>query len=248
MDSNHEERNIGPWVDNRLEALSPEATWEPDLQRGLARFRRERSRAGGRRRRWMWLTAGTATACLSLMATPATRAFAQRCVSACVSESGFLHSLLVSVGKPGASVAYVMPDRRQIAPDFTLPDSTGAAVKLSDFRGKVVLLNFWATWCAPCRTEIPWFVEFQRTHAEGFEVLGISLDDDGWKSVRPYIEEKKMNYPVMLGTDEVTRRYAGAQSLPTTLIIDKSGRIAAMHVGLCSRSEYEGDIKTVLNE
>lgn len=236
------------WVDERLETLAPEAAWEPDLQRGLARFRRQRTGGHSRSRRWMWVTAGTAAACLSLMATPVTRAFAERCVSACVSESGFLHSLLAGLSKPETSVAYVMPGRRQMAPDFTLPDSTGAPVKLSDFRGKVVLLNFWATWCAPCRTEIPWFTEFQRTHGAGFAVLGISLDDDGWKSVKPYIEEKKLNYPVMLGNDEMIRRYAGVQALPATLIIDKSGRIAATHVGLCSRSEYEGDIKTILNE
>ena len=248
MDSNHEQQNVGAWVDSRLEALAPKPTWEPDLQHGLARFRREQPRASRRVRRWMWMTAGTAAACLSLMATPVTRAFAQRCVSACVSESGFLHSLLVGITKPEASVAYIAPERRQMAPDFTLPDAGGAPVKLSDFRGKVVLLNFWATWCAPCRTEIPWFVELQRAHAGGFQVLGIALDDDGWKSVEPYIEEKQVNYPVMLGTDEVTRRYDGVHSLPTTLIIDKFGRIAAMHAGLCRRAEYEGDIKTILNE
>ena len=248
MDSKHEERNLGSWVDGRLEALSLEPTWEPDMQRGLVRFRRDRFRATGRGRRWMWVAASTAAACLSLMATPVTRAFAQRCVSACVSESGWVHSLLVSVTRPGASVAFIAPERRQMAANFTLPDSTGAPVKLSDFRGKVVLLNFWATWCGPCRIEIPWFVEFQRAHAESFQVLGISLDDDGWKSVKPYLAEKRVNYPVMVGNEEVTRRYSGVQSLPITLIIDKSGRIAVMHTGLCSRAEYEGDITTVLNE
>jgi thiol-disulfide isomerase/thioredoxin len=234
MDSNHDEANAGGWVDERLETLAPAASWQPDVQRGLARFRQEWARPDRHARRWMWVTAGTAAACISLMATPVTRTFAQRCVSACVNESGWVHSLLAG--------------RRKLAPDFTLTDMRGAPVKLSDFRGKVVLLNFWATWCGPCRTEIPWFIEFQRTHPDGFEVLGISLDEDGWKSVKPYIEERKVNYPVMLMNEEVNRLYASVQSLPTTLIIDKSGRIAATHVGLCSRGEYESDIRKVLSE
>jgi len=248
MDSNHDEVNAGAWVDEQLETLTPEADWQPDVQRGWARFRQKRERTGRRSRRWMLVTAGAAAACVSLMATPVTRAFAQRCVSACVSESGWVHSILVGVRKPGANIAYVSPERRKPAPDFILNDSTGAAVRLSNYRGKVVLLNFWATWCAPCRTEIPWFIEFQRNHPASFEVLGVSLDEDGWKSVKPYIEARNVNYPVMLMNDEVTRLYPSVQSLPTTLIIDKSGRIAATHAGLCSRSEYESDIQTVLNE
>ena len=248
METNDNQVNASRWVEERLETLAPEPAWEPDLPRGLARFREKRTQPGRRKARWMWVTAGAAAACLSLMATPVTRAFAARCVSACVSESGWVHSLLATVTKPTASVAYVKPEHRRMAPDFTLSDAAGVPVKLSDFRGKVVLLNFWATWCAPCRTEIPWFIEFQRTHADGFAVLGISLDEDGWKSVKPYIAEKQVNYPVMLIDSNVARLYPEAQSLPTTLILDKSGRIAALHAGLCSRSEYESDIRTILTE
>src|SRR5947208_1985561 len=81
---------------------------------------------------------------------------------------------------------------RQQAPDFTLKDATGTAVKLSDYRGKVVLLNFWATWCGPCKIEIPWFIDFQQQYKDrDFAVLGISMDDDGWQSVKPYVAEHK---------------------------------------------------------
>jgi cytochrome c biogenesis protein CcmG/thiol:disulfide interchange protein DsbE len=112
----------------------------------------------------------------------------------------------------------------------------------------VVLLNFWATWCAPCRIEIPWFVEFQKAHkSRGFTTLGVSLDEDGWDAVKPFIEQRKINYRMMIGNDDVAQRY-GANSLPATFIIDKSGRIAATHAGICSKGEYEADIQAVLAE
>src|SRR5580658_7271538 len=90
--------------------------------------------------------------------------------------------------------------------DFALKDSGGKTVKLSDYRGKVVLLNFWATWCAPCKIEIPWFVEFQQTYkSRDFAVLGVSMDEDGWDSVRPYMAAHKLNYPVVVGGDSIER-------------------------------------------
>jgi cytochrome c biogenesis protein CcmG/thiol:disulfide interchange protein DsbE len=142
----------------------------------------------------------------------------------------------------------VKPEGRKIAPDFVLDDASGKPVRLSDFRGKVVLLNFWATWCAPCRLEIPWFIEFQKAQeSRGFTTLGVSLDEDGWDAVKPYVDQHKINYRVMIGHDDVAQLY-GANSLPTTLIIDRSGRIAATHVGICGRSEYEAVIQAVLAE
>jgi peroxiredoxin len=246
---NNDESNVGRWVDDRLAALSPDGEWQPDVQRGLARFRKRRERVKGGRRRWAWIAAGAMATCVSLMATPVTRAFAQRCVSACVNQSNWVGRVF---GKsPGAppSVAFVPPGDRKMSPDFRLNDASGQAVTLSEYRGKVVLLNFWATWCAPCKAEIPWFIELQRTHGDGrFAVLGVSLDEDGWTSVKPYIEERKVNYPVMIGNDAVAEAFDSVHSLPTTLIIDKSGRIAAIHVGLCNQSEYEGDIQALLNE
>jgi cytochrome c biogenesis protein CcmG/thiol:disulfide interchange protein DsbE len=239
------ESNRDQWVEERLAALRPDDAWRPDTSRGLAQLREQRDNATHRTRRWRWMVAGAVVAGLPVMAFPSTRAFAQRCVSACVGQSNWFHSILAhSIPISG----YVKPEDRRMAPDFALDDASGNPVKLSDFRGKVVLLNFWATWCAPCNLEIPWFIEFQNTHRDsGFTALGVSLDENGWDAVKPYVTTRKVNYRVMVGNDDVAQLY-GASSLPTTILIDKSGRIAATHVGLCSKSEYEADIRAVINE
>jgi peroxiredoxin len=136
---------------------------------------------------------------------------------------------------------------RKGAPDFTLKDASGAAVKLSDYRGKVVLLNFWATWCGPCKVEIPWFIDFEKQYKDrDFAVLGVSMDDDGWKSVKPYVADKKINYRVVIGSDEVTTLYGGVDSLPTTFIIDRDGRVASVHIGLVSKLTYQDEITKLL--
>ena len=147
-----------------------------------------------------------------------------------------------------ASSSSLKPEpQRKAAPDFSLKDATGQNVKLSDYRGKVVVMNFWATWCGPCKIEIPWFMDFQKTYKDrDFAVLGISMDDDGWESVKPYIEQKKINYRIMVGTEELSKEYGGLESLPTTFVIDREGRIAAVHVGLISKSEYQSEILNLL--
>ena len=133
------------------------------------------------------------------------------------------------------------------APDFTLPDAKGDRLRLADYKGKVVLLNFWATWCGPCKAEIPWFIEFQKQYqAKGFTVLGVSLDEDGWKVINPYVAEQKINYPILLGNEEVNQRYGGIEALPTTLLIRRDGKVAYLHAGLVSRSEYEKEILQLL--
>ena len=248
MDSNRDQW-VDQWVEDRLAALRPDGEWQPDSARGFARFREQRERSSSRNRRWGWLAASAVAAGLPLMAFPITRVFAQRCVSACVGQSSWVRDLFAgSLSSSTPSTVYVKPENRKGAPDFILDDASGKPVRLSDFRGKVVLLNFWATWCAPCGIEIPWFIEFQKAQQDtGFAALGVSLDEDGWDAVRPYIDKRKINYRVMVGNDDVAQLY-GANSLPTTFIIDKSGRIAATHVGLCSKSEYEADIKAALDE
>ncbi len=136
---------------------------------------------------------------------------------------------------------------RKRAPDFTLKDVDGKPVKLSDYKGKVVLLNFWATWCGPCKIEIPWFMDFEQTYKDkNFAVLGVSLDEDGWDSVKPYIAQKKINYRVMIGTEQVAQLYGEVDSLPTTFMIDREGRVAAVHIGLVSKSDYTHDIVQLL--
>ena len=138
-------------------------------------------------------------------------------------------------------------EKRNLAPDFALKDADGKVVKLSDYKGKVVLLNFWATWCGPCKIEIPWFIDFQKTYKDrGFTVIGIAVDDEGWEIVKPYLATKQVNYPVVVGDEMVNTKYGGVEALPTTFVIDKDGKIANTHVGLVSRKEYESDIEQLL--
>jgi thiol-disulfide isomerase/thioredoxin len=112
-----------------------------------------------------------------------------------------------------------------------------------------VLLNFWATWCGPCRIEIPWFVTFEQQFKDrGFAVIGVSMDEDGWDSVKPYLEAKKVNYRVLMGNDTVAEMYGGVSSLPTTFLIDRDGKIAAIHVGLVSKGSYEHDIDQLMGQ
>jgi len=137
---------------------------------------------------------------------------------------------------------------RKPAPDFALKDADGRTVQLSDYRGKVVLLNFWATWCGPCKVEIPWFIEFEREHKDqGFAVIGVAMDDDGWDAVKPFVQRLNVNYRVLLGADSVAQLYGGVDSLPTTFIIDRQGKIAATHIGLVSKGMYERDLSEVLD-
>jgi peroxiredoxin len=138
---------------------------------------------------------------------------------------------------------------RKNAPNFALKDADGRTVKLSDYKGKVVLLNFWATWCGPCKIEIPWFIDFEQKYKDrGFAVLGVSMDDDGWSAVKPYIAEKKLNYRVLLGNDTVGDQYGGVDSLPTTFLLDRNGKVAATHIGLVSKSDYQNEILLLLDD
>ncbi len=139
---------------------------------------------------------------------------------------------------------------RKPAPDFELKDSEGRSVRLSDLRGKVVLLNFWATWCQPCAMEIPWFIEFEQQYKNrGLEVVGVSMDEDGWAAVKPYMARHNINYRMLLGNDSVSQLYGGVDSLPTTFVIDRDGRLAAPpYVGLAGKDEYLHEIQNLLTD
>jgi peroxiredoxin len=177
-----------------------------------------------------------------------------RAAGLCIVVAGFLVwaacSNIPEAGFGPRSVkAAVKPDKdRKTAPEFALKDSNGQTVHLTDYKGKVVLLDFWATWCGPCKVEIPWFIEFEQQFKDrGFAVLGVSMDEDGWDAVKPYIEDHKINYRVMLGSEQVSDIYGGLDSLPTTLLIDRQGKIASVHIGLSlGKEEFRDDIDHLL--
>jgi thiol-disulfide isomerase/thioredoxin len=134
--------------------------------------------------------------------------------------------------------------------DFTLKDMNGVDVKLAAFKGKPIVLNFWATWCGPCRAEIPSLVELQKQYGdEGQDVviLGISVDDPVEK-LKPYASQMKMNYPVLVGNgrDDVQDAFGPLWGIPVTVFIDRDGRIAKKHSGIASKEQFEQEIKALL--
>jgi peroxiredoxin len=147
-----------------------------------------------------------------------------------------------------ARAASLAPDKeRPRAPDFELTDASGKIVRLSDYRGKVVLLDFWATWCGPCKIEIPWFKEFERQHKDkGFAVIGVSMDEEGWDVVKPFVQQEQINYRIVIGNDALADKYGGIKALPTTLLIDRDGRVASIHEGLSGKDDFENDIMQLL--
>ncbi|MBS1982944.1 MAG: redoxin domain-containing protein [Bdellovibrionales bacterium] len=148
----------------------------------------------------------------------------------------------------GASAAIKPAANRKAAPNFTLKGLDGKDVALSSLKGKVVLLNFWATWCGPCKKEIPWFVEFQKQHqAKGLVVLGVSADDDV-KEVQDFLKSVTVNYPIVMGTEATMKQYGGVESLPTSFLIDRQGRVAGVHTGLVERAEYVRDLEALLGK
>ena len=139
-------------------------------------------------------------------------------------------------------------DAKQANLDFTLKDVGGKDVTLSSYKGKVILLDFWATWCGPCKVEIPGFVEFQNTYGpQGFQVLGVSVDDKAEQLV-PYVKEYKMNYPVLqgLGHDDLQDAFGPLVGIPTTFLIARDGRICAVHAGFAAKETFEREIKSLL--
>jgi len=134
------------------------------------------------------------------------------------------------------------------APDFELTSLDGRKVKLSDFRGKAVVLNFWATWCAPCKIEMPWFVDLQNQYArEGLTIIGIAMDDSAPQKIAEFTSEVGVNYPVLLGTNKVSEAYGDVEYLPTTFYINRQGKIVGKVAGLIGRSEIEDDARKALN-
>jgi len=161
----------------------------------------------------------------------------------------------------GGTPQYVSPLSGKPAPAFALEDLTGKKVALASYRGKAVLINFWATWCAPCRLETPWLIELRNKYAaQGFEILGVDTEGDdlqksdtaGWAkdkaAVGKFVTEMKVPYPMVVDGDSISRDYGGLDDLPASFFVDRRGTVVAAQVGLTSESEIEGNIKKALNQ
>jgi thiol-disulfide isomerase/thioredoxin len=135
----------------------------------------------------------------------------------------------------------------QQAPNIKLKAQDGKIVELAKLRGKVVAINFWATWCGPCRKEIPGMMEvYSQYKAKWFEILGVALDEDGWDVVKPYIEKSKMTYPVVVGDGNLAQAYGGIDAIPATFFVDKKGNVVKKHVGYMSKEDFENAVKGLL--
>ena len=126
-------------------------------------------------------------------------------------------------------------------------NTDGKPVKSSDFAGKVVILDFWATWCPPCKAEIPGFVELQEKYGDkGLMIVGVSLDEQGPAVVKPFMQQFRVNYPIVMGDEKILQDFGGVTAIPTTFIIDKAGNIVKKHVGFASKEDFEKEITPLL--
>ncbi len=159
----------------------------------------------------------------------------------------------------GGMPKYVSPFMGKPAPAFTLDDLSGKKVSLESYKGKALLINFWATWCGPCKIETPWLIDLRNKYAgQGFEVLGISTEGDdlkkddkaGWAkdkaAIAKFVTEEKMPYPVLIDGDSLSEEYGGLDAMPTSFFVDRKGNVVAAQMGLTSASEIENNIKKAL--
>ena len=135
----------------------------------------------------------------------------------------------------------------KLAPGWELTDLEGKTVRSSDFKGKVVVLDFWATWCPPCRAEIPDFIALQKKYSsEGLAVIGVSVDQASLKTVKAFAEKNGINYPVVLADNKIVDSFGGIDGLPTTFLIDRNGNIVKQHLGFTPSTTIEKEVKALL--
>jgi len=133
------------------------------------------------------------------------------------------------------------------APNFKLSTMDGKSIELKSLAGKAVVVNFWATWCGPCRHEIPGMMKiYEKYKAKGLEIIGISVDRGGWKDLKPFLTKSPISYPIVLGGDEVVKAYGGIEAIPTSFFIDRKGNIVSKTVGSLEEEDFEKAVKSIL--
>lgn len=154
------------------------------------------------------------------------------------------HRISLRSARPHEGSAHTT--QRPLAPDFTLPQLNGQPLSLSSYRGKVVLLDFWATWCVPCRAETPRFVELQQKYGDrGLQIIGISMDDSP-DPVAPFVKQFQVNYPIVMGTAKTGEQYGGILGMPIAFLIDREGHIVSKHIGATDAAVFEREIVGLL--
>jgi len=155
---------------------------------------------------------------------------------------------VVALSTMVAFAGTVPRDQRKVAPDFALETTKGDGISLSAYRGRVVLLDFWATWCTGCKVEIPWFVEFHKKYQrQGLVTIGVAMDEEGTRVIAPYVNEHRIPYLIASGYPSLVKPYE-ITTLPVTLLIDKAGRIADVHAGVVDKTVWEQEIQDLLRE
>ena len=164
----------------------------------------------------------------------------------------FVAALMLYVGyhharRSGPSFAPRLT-QSSLAPDFSLESLEGKTTRLSDYRGKAVLLNFWATWCGPCKIEMPWFVELQNQYAaQGFQIVGVAMDDASKEDIAKFAKDMGVNYPILIGKEAVGDQYGGVPALPESFLIGRDGKIVDKIIGLRGKAEIEDAIKKAID-
>ena len=178
-------------------------------------------------------------------------------------QAGERRLALVAQGELAPDAAgeaqYLSPLKGKPAPEFALEDLSGKKVSLASYKGKAVLINFWATWCGPCKIETPWLIELRNQYAaQGFEVLGVSTDDidrvdpqklsDEKKEIAQFVEQMHIPYPVLIDGDSLSKPYGGLDAMPTSFFVDRNGTVVAAQKGLTSKDDIEANIKKALGD
>lgn len=163
------------------------------------------------------------------------------------------------VADAGDTQPALSPFIGKLAPEFSLENLSGKKVSLADFKGKAVLINFWATWCGPCKIETPWLVDLRNEYAaQGFEILGVSTDDidrgdskafgEEKQGIASFVQQNHMPYPVLIDGDTLSKPYGGLDAMPTSFFVDRSGKIVAAQMGITSKDDMEKNIRKALGE
>jgi len=258
---NNSEMNVDRWVSNHLAELNPDGKSQPDAARAFSLFKERNARANARAKKMICVAAAFGLACTIPLAFPKPRVFAQRCVAAC-------QNLFADMPKV-ASVPRTAPDLASgsrsagapspptLAPTIPLKDLDDHDVTIAQYQGQVVLVNFWATWCDPCREEIPWLIEFQQKYGpRGLTILGVAMDEEGKTVVNPYLSNERFNvngqkiamsYRILLGSDAIAAKFGGVLGLPTSMFYSRDGKKIRTVVGLAlTHDEYAKLIEGLL--